>query len=310
MGNIDLGSLEKVDLRDIWGNEPKDFTPWLAQEENLKRLGTAIGIELELEAQEKDVGPFRADILCRDVMYDNWVLIENQLENTDHIHMGQLITYAAGLDAVTIIWIARQFNEQHRAALDWLNEKTPDDIAFFGLEIELWKIGDSKKAPKFNIVSRPNEWTRSLARVIHGQSRYFPSADEYWQGIIDALKPKDILNAVPNPTRKHDMAFPVGWKDAWLKSYFSKQSNNAGIWVACRGEDRASQYQALLDKRKEIEDAFGEELSWSTDDQSISYVMGDKDPINRKTWPELHPLIADNLERLFHAVNPIFASLK
>src|SRR5205823_7927290 len=124
MSTKDLGRLQKVDLREAWTSECSDFTPWLAQEANLQLLGETIGIELELESQEKGVGPFRADILCKDTATDNWVLIENQLERTDHTHLGQLITYAAGLNAVTIVWIADRFTEEHRAALDWLNEHT------------------------------------------------------------------------------------------------------------------------------------------------------------------------------------------
>ena len=157
-----LGRLHKVDLREAWASESSGFTPWLAQEESLQLLGEAIGIELELESQEKNVGPFRADILCKDTATDNWVLIENQLEKTDHSHLGQLLTYAAGLNAVTIVWIAERFTEEHRAALDWLNEHTDETINCFGLEIELWRIGDSTIAPKFNIISQPNDWSRTV----------------------------------------------------------------------------------------------------------------------------------------------------
>src|SRR6267143_4897369 len=123
MTTKELGRLHKVDLREAWTSESSGFTPWLAHEENLKLLGEAIGMELELESQEKEVGPFRADILCKDTANDNWVLIENQLDRTDHSHLGQLITYAAGLNAVTIVWIAERFTEEHRAAMDWLNER-------------------------------------------------------------------------------------------------------------------------------------------------------------------------------------------
>ena len=103
---IQLGRLERVDVRKIWETEATDFTPWLAEEENLDRLASALGLELELEAQEQSVGPFRADILCKKTDDDTWVLIENQLERTDHVHLGQLLTYAAGLHAVTIVWIS------------------------------------------------------------------------------------------------------------------------------------------------------------------------------------------------------------
>src|SRR5256885_2050308 len=135
-----LGRLQRVDLREVWLSESSGFTPWLAQQENMKLLGETIGIDLECEAQEKEVGPFRADILCKDTATDSWVLIENQLERTDHGHLGQLLTYAAGLEAVTIVWVAREFTDEHRAALDWLNEITGQKFNFFGLEIELWRI--------------------------------------------------------------------------------------------------------------------------------------------------------------------------
>src|SRR5438132_14411087 len=158
-----LGRLKKVDLREVFSSEAGDFTPWLAQEENLSLLGETIGIDLELEAQEKDVGPFRADILCKDTATESWVLVENQLERTDHTHLGQLLTYAAGLQAVTIVWIAPRFTDEHRATLDWLNEITDDRFNFFGLEIELWRIGTSPVAPKFNVVSQPNDWSKTVA---------------------------------------------------------------------------------------------------------------------------------------------------
>ena len=112
-----LGRLKKVDLREVWKTEAQHFTPWLANEENLALLGDTIGLDLECEAVEKNVGPFRADILCKDTANDSWVLIENQVERTDHTHLGQLLTYAAGLKTVTIVWIAQRFTDEHRAAL-------------------------------------------------------------------------------------------------------------------------------------------------------------------------------------------------
>ena len=114
-----LGIIKKLELRDIWASESSDFTPWLAKEDNIVLLGDDIGIDLEVESQEKSVGPFRADILARDINTNHYVLIENQLELTNHNHLGQIMTYAAGLDAFSIIWIAKSFTEEHRAALDW-----------------------------------------------------------------------------------------------------------------------------------------------------------------------------------------------
>jgi hypothetical protein len=181
--------MERVDLRAIWTSESGDFTPWLAKEENLRLLGEAIGMELECEAQEKDVGPFRADILCKETNSDHWVLIENQLERTDHTHLGQLLTYAAGLKAVTIVWIANTFTEEHRAALDWLNEITDERFSFFGLEIELWRIENSPVAPKLNIVCKPNDWSKQATQAAEGElSETSQLYREYWQAFKEYLE--------------------------------------------------------------------------------------------------------------------------
>tara|TARA_R110001599_G_scaffold294201_1_gene498180 strand:- start:6655 stop:6963 length:309 start_codon:yes stop_codon:yes gene_type:complete len=94
-----LGRLTKIDLRDIWKTEAQDFTAWLAQEDNMAILSETLGQDLEVEAQERNIGPFRADILCKDLDDNSWVLVENQLERTDHTHLGQLLTYASGLCA-------------------------------------------------------------------------------------------------------------------------------------------------------------------------------------------------------------------
>ena len=178
----ELGRLERVDLRKEWITEAQDFTPWLAQPENLAVLSQTLNMDLETAGQEESVGPFRADILCRNTLDDSWALIENQLERTDHTHLGQLLTYAAGLQTVTVIWVAATFTDEHRAALDWLNDITDERFRFFGLEIELWRIGDSPAAPKFNIVSHPNQWTRSVSQA--SRHRRFTDLAERNLGIV------------------------------------------------------------------------------------------------------------------------------
>ncbi len=163
-----LSRLERVELRSIWNNEARDFTPWLAKDENLNILGDALGLELELIETEQTVGSYSADMVCNDVLNERKVLIENQLEKTDHSHLGQIFTYAAGVDAVTIIWIARQFAEEHRAAVDWLNQISGDELQVFAIEIQLWRIGDSPVAPRFNIVAKPNDWVREVRKASRG----------------------------------------------------------------------------------------------------------------------------------------------
>ena len=160
MAKASLGRLEPVAVREVWPNEESDFTPWLAEPENLGVLADALGMSLEFVAREEKVGPYSADILCRDPNDQTKVVVENQLGQTDHDHLGKLLTYAAHFNARVLVWVARTFTDQHRAALDWLNEVSETSTRFFGLEIELWRIGDSVPAPKFNVVARPNDWTR------------------------------------------------------------------------------------------------------------------------------------------------------
>src|SRR5579863_2405704 len=155
--NLNVGRLERVSLREIWGDEAKNFTPWLASPEALGLLKNVIGFDLELIGTEVAVGPYSADILAKSaVEEDHKVIIENQLGKTDHDHLGKMITYAAGLGARTLIWISDRFCDEHRAALDWLNYHTSTPLAFFGLEVRAFRIDNSRPAPQFSVISSPN----------------------------------------------------------------------------------------------------------------------------------------------------------
>lgn len=156
-----LGRIERGDLRDAWPHEASDFTPWLA--EHISELGDALSLELELQNQEAPVGSFSLDLLARVSGTDHTAIIENQLEPTNHDHLGKLLTYAGGYDANVIIWVAKDFRDEHRQALDWLNQRTDDDTGFFGVVVEVWRIDGSRPAPHFNVVAAPNEWRREAA---------------------------------------------------------------------------------------------------------------------------------------------------
>lgn len=222
----DLGQLQKVHPRAIWDSEPYSFTPWLASESGLALLGDTIGLELELDETEKNVGTFSADIVCKDTSSDSVVLIENQLEATDHTHLGQLMTYAAGLDAVTIVWVADKFRAEHRAALDWLNEITNESANFFGLEIEVWSIGNSLPAPKFNIISQPNDWVKTLkairsdpASLTNTRSLYL----RYWTEFSDKVEQSGGKIKARKPSTDHWMNFAVGRSGFALEATISAQ---------------------------------------------------------------------------------------
>ena len=177
-----LARLEKVDLRDQWKDEAKDFTPWLAEPENIEILSEAIGMDLEVIGKEEKVGSFSADILCKDINTNRNVVIENQLEQTDHTHLGQVITYCAGLEASTFIWISSHVREEHRAAVDWLNAITSDDYQFFAIEVQLFRIGDSPVAPNFKIAAKPNGWTKNVRKQVSDELSDTEKLKlEYWE---------------------------------------------------------------------------------------------------------------------------------
>lgn len=158
-----LGKLERIrDLRSVWKHEASGFSTWLSKPNNLELLGEEIGLNIELIRTEAESGSFSVDILAEESETGKKVIIENQLERTDHDHLGKIITYASGYEAEYIIWIVKEFRNEHKSALDWLNEHTDEKINFFGITIELWRIGESPVAPKFNIISQPNSWSKTI----------------------------------------------------------------------------------------------------------------------------------------------------
>ncbi|MDE0099981.1 MAG: DUF4268 domain-containing protein [Truepera sp.] len=308
MTNRTLGRLERVDLRGIWATEASDFTPWLAREENLEVLSETLGMELELEAQEKAVGPFRADILCKDSGSDAWVLIENQLERTDHSHLGQLLTYASGLEAVTIIWIAARFNEEHRSTLDWLNKITDEEFRFFGLEVELWRIEDSPAAPKFNVVSKPNDWSRSVAQAARAideaelsETRLVQRA--YWSAFSTVLgKAGGPVSGNRKPQARASMGYPIGRSHINLNVAMTKSKRQIRSELYLRGSSAKAFFHLLAEQRETIEQEFGYPLEWkefpNRQDSRITAYLNDVDPEDEQDWPRQHQWLVTRLNDL------------
>lgn len=305
MSQAILGRLERVDLRYIWDNEATSFTPWLAREENLDLLGEAIGLDLELEAQERNVGPFRADILCKETTDNQWVLIENQLEKTDHTHLGQLLTYAAGLQAVTIVWIAQRFTEEHRAALDWLNEITDDRFNFFGLEIELWKIGDSPVAPKFNIISHPNDWSRTISqsarRIEEAPTETKQQQMEFWQAFLDFSTGKTLPYRIPKPRPQHwlDIGLGRGFK---LCPNLNTRDKEIRIDLYIHNPDSKAYFDILFEEQAQVEQEFGQPLNWRRLPERKSSIIcishPNIDPLDRQQWPMMMAWFTEQLVKM------------
>ncbi len=311
----ELGRLVRVDLREVWNNEAIEFTPWLAREENIRLLGDTIGIALEVETQEQHVGPFRADILCKDIANDTWVLIENQLEKTDHSHLGQLMTYAAGLDAVVIVWVAQEFTEEHRAALDWLNEITDETANFFGLEIELWRVNDSSPAPKFNIVSKPNEWSKTAKATATGGelSQMRKLQLEYWTQFKQLMEDKQSFVRCQKPGLQHWTNFAVGRAGFALVARMNTRDGEIGVYLNIYGPDRMAHYHLLHDRCKtDIESGIGRALNWrALPDAKESHIetSRDDDPTDRRDWPSQHAWLKNTVEAFHRVLAPIVREL-
>ena len=309
----DLGTLEKVALRDIWATEAQDFTPWLAQEHNLHALASVLGFELMLEAEEKNVGPFRADILCKNIDNDTWVLIENQLERTDHGHLGQLLTYAAGLQAVTIVWVAAKFRDEHREALDWLNKITDDTFQFFGLEVELWKIGNSPAAPKFNVVSKPNDWSRSVRKAATQIATETLTETKviqlkYWTGFREYLISESSIVKPQKPYPQHWANYKIGKVGFVLGALLNSRENSIGIELYMN-DNYAKAYFGLLSEQKEsIHEQLGFKLDWmELPERKASRLLinlKDKDPFDKKSWPEYYEWMKEKLEKIDKVFRP------
>ena len=295
-----LGKLERVNIRTVWKKEDKDFTPWLSEEESIQLLGEAIGLDLEFKSLEHRIGKYSADIYCVEQHSDKGVVIENQYGSSDHDHLGKLITYAAGLSAGTIIWISEHIGEEHRAAVDWLNEISSKDVSFIGLELVIYKIGDSAPAPHFKVVSKPNDWAKSIKQQSKGilsdaQKRnlsYWTSFREYVNNTenefdFGSRKPKtDNWYGVALGKTGYTVYFIINSSDKYTKIQFA-------IGVGDH-EENMSVFDAL---KKEYEEALqqlivGHDIIWDHDEnrkeQQVNVYFKDLDPTDESQWETQH----------------------
>lgn len=311
-----LGRIDSVDLREVWSTEDKDFTPWLARPEALELLGAALGIDLELEDQEKYVGSFRADLLCKNTAEeDSWVVIENQLEKTDHKHLGQLLTYASGLHAKTVVWISAEFNEEHRAAIDWLNRIANRSVQFFGIKVELWKIGDSAPAPRFNVVSKPNEWEATVddakdAISAEEGNRSQKLRIRYWTAFREFLRENNSSLRPQKPSWDHWYSFGIGTSRAHTAALLITRDNKIAVQLTMNAPDAKEVFHELYDQKEAIETAVGESLDWrEMPDKKASRVVLFKvaDGYKEETWPEQFAWLREKLETFDRVFRPLVA---
>lgn len=252
---MNLGKLKKVELRQAWPHEANDFTRWLAQEENLRALSDELGFDITLIQTEAAVGGFNVDILAEEEGTGRKIIIENQLEVTNHDHLGKVITYAAGHDAGAIVWVVKDVREEHRKAVDWLNDHTDESVEFYLLRIELWQIADSPLAPKFEIVCKPNDWAKAVKESAGRGERTETNLKQlsFWNELKEYAK-KDA------PQLRFQKSHPQHW------SNLSIGSSEAHLALTLRGRETQIGVELYIPDNKEL----------------FAHLLQSKDDINRE----------------------------
>lgn len=250
---------KQINPRKMWPNEAANFTPWLA--ENIADLGERIGMELEVVGQEVSVGPYSADILAKDVNTDAYVVIENQLEKTNHDHLGKSITYASALGAKTIVWIATDFTEEHKKALDWLNDNTNEDLAFWGIQLELWQISEDTASMRLNVVSTPSTNVKTIKnRTNESESRSIQLG--FWTKFRDKLEKTKRIPSLQTPQARYWFDVRIGRSNILLSDFCNTEKSVVGIRLYIRSNVVDVYYPALLARKDEINRALGSEPEW------------------------------------------------
>lgn len=268
-----LGKLQEIDIRKVWTHEQYDFSKWLSAKENIQELGSVLNLSLTDIETEKYVGNYRCDILCRDEITGKVVLIENQLEPTNHDHLGKILTYASGLDASVVVWIVASARDEHASAIEWLNKHTDDDISFFLIEIHAYKIGDSEPAPQFKIIEQPNDFTKTVKSIVQnkGLNESQKCRLEFWTQFNDVLEQRGKPFNKRKASTDHWYSVAVGSSEGQISIDLVNKEHKirVGLWIT----DNKDLFDSLQQHKDEIESALGFTLSWQRMDNKKSSII-------------------------------------
>jgi hypothetical protein len=308
-----LGRLESLDPRKVWEHEAHHFTPWLL--ENAEVLAGVLGIDLELSVAEHAVGDFNLDLLGRDNTHDCVLVVENQLTATDHDHLGKLLTYAAGTEARTVVWLATDFRAEHRQALDYLNQLAGENARFFAVRIGVVRIGESTPAPLFELIAQPNDWaaqTATKAKVAAGQAGKGPLYLDFWTQFL-----RRIHDEHPGWTNSHKPG-PANWTSLlWFTpgvsfnvSFRNQQRISAEVYLDTGDQEGSLDlFKKLEAVRPTIEEVFGGPLSWEELESKRACriaVYQHGDVTNSEEFGQYIDWLFDSYKRLRNAVGPEF----
>ena len=298
-----LSTLEEItDLRTVWPHEAQDFTPWLSEEDNIALLSDAIGLDIAVDETESPVGSFNVDIYATEVGTSRRIIIENQLEDTNHDHLGKLITYASGKDAEVVIWLVKHAREEHRSAIEWLNNHTDDKVGFFLCEIKLFRIGASGPAVKFEVIERPNDWSKeqrkadSVRPVQQQRLEWWVAFQDF--AFADATFAKCFTRTKPG--YDHWMNFAVGSSACHIAVDQIRKSGQLLIAELYISNDK-DLFHSLHDHKEEIEKGCAVEFEWcELPDRKASRIKVSKavDFDNRDEWPDQFAWLVDVMPKM------------
>jgi hypothetical protein len=303
-----LGRLTVLAPREVWAHEAHHFTPWLL--ENVDVLSDVLGMDLSLDVAEHPVGGFSLDLMGTDVTTGRTVIVENQLEGSDHTHLGQILTYAAGTDPTTIVWVAASFRPEHRAAIDWLNARTDEDTRFFGVEIGVVRIGDSEPAPSFKLIAQPNDWEKTVrtatkdAEATGKQVLY----RAFWNSWIELMR--DQRPHWSRATRApRDSWFSLTTGSAGTRYYTSFTRRGLSSELVFESPDadiNTSRFEMLQATREPLETAYGGVLEWQSlperKSTRVAEYRADADVAHEQQWDDYLRWLLDRQTRLRSAL--------
>lgn len=309
-----MGRISYVRPRDVWAHEAHDFTPWLLS--NVDVLSDLLGMDLVLEEAEHPVGDFSLDLKGLDEATGQTVIVENQLEISDHLHLGQILTYAAGTDPTTIVWVATGFRPEHRAAIDWLNERTDEKTRFFGVEIQVIRIGDSAPAPAFQLVAQPNDWGKQVRAAAASATGEVSERQRLYQDFWERVRER-VTAEYPTWTQSRQATkqswFPMGtgvsgvtWSHAFTRQGLGVQL----VFEDADPDKNTSRFEALAEKKAAFEGAFGGPVTWEDLDGRKScrvstYTEHVYDVAEQASWSDWIEWVVTTSEKMRQALQAV-----
>lgn len=308
---VDLARIEQVDIRDVWKHEAHDFTQWMLV--NADVLGDVLGMQLELTAAEHKVGGFSLDLMGTDLASNTTVIVENQLTQTDHGHLGQLLTYAGGTDPTTIVWCAPSFREEHRAALDWLNDRTDPETRFFGVEVAAVRIDQSRPAPLFRLVAQPNDWTKVVhtqkASALTGKAATYAA---FWADLLQRIRTEHPQWTSSNASSTQSwITLPYGSSTIWYSVLFSNTGPAVEIYFgSSNAEENSREFERYVFVRPQFEASLAlpvqfEDLPGKKACRIRAYKPGGGDVLESSRHPEFQDWFVDTIHRFKKAVSTV-----